>query len=243
MTSSRNLVSLLQQGVSAARSGRTAEARDALQRVVAGDPHNETAWLWLSGLVETDAEKRDCLERVLRANPDNAYAQAGLARLAQAQETASDELESRLRQVTSDGARNGTADGQPKRAGSIRRLVPSPQRERMPGAAASFGETTASGEAVSEEPVSREPILAERLPSESLPEESPPADPRNPSETLCPICDQPIEMMASECPHCFWEFKSLDELLGRNGRKAPPATNGSAKRKGMLGHLLSVFAG
>lgn len=52
-----------------------------LEQVVGADPKNEIAWLWLSGLMETDQQKRDCLERVLLANPQNVYARAGLERL------------------------------------------------------------------------------------------------------------------------------------------------------------------
>jgi hypothetical protein len=81
MSSPTKISLLLQQGIAAARSGRSIEARQVLRQVVNGDPTNEMAWLWLSGLVESDDQKRNCFEQVLRANPDNVYARAGLARL------------------------------------------------------------------------------------------------------------------------------------------------------------------
>jgi len=70
---------LLEQGISAALTGRREEARTLLSQVVEADDRNEQAWLWLSGLVEAPEEMRICLENVLHLNPDNVKAQQGLA--------------------------------------------------------------------------------------------------------------------------------------------------------------------
>jgi hypothetical protein len=70
---------LLEQGISAALTGRREEARTLLSQVVEADERNEQAWLWLSGLVEDPDEIRTCLENVLHLNPDNVKAQHGLA--------------------------------------------------------------------------------------------------------------------------------------------------------------------
>ncbi|MFV9503824.1 MAG: tetratricopeptide repeat protein [Oscillochloridaceae bacterium umkhey_bin13] len=75
---------LLAQGIAAAQAGRQAEARATLLKVLQADGHNETAWLWLSGLTEKPAERRYCLEHVLAINPTNAHARRGLALLYQA---------------------------------------------------------------------------------------------------------------------------------------------------------------
>ncbi len=69
---------LLKQGIAAARNGRKAEARDKLMLVVELDEQNEQAWLWLSGVVESDNDRRVCLENVLTLNPTSAVAQKGL---------------------------------------------------------------------------------------------------------------------------------------------------------------------
>jgi tetratricopeptide (TPR) repeat protein len=74
---------LLEQGISAALTGRRDEARALLAQVVEADDRNEQAWLWLSGLVEESEEIRTCLENVLHLNPDNVKAQQGLAWLEQ----------------------------------------------------------------------------------------------------------------------------------------------------------------
>jgi hypothetical protein len=71
----------LQAGITAARDGRHAEARDLLKEALQADPFREQGWLWMSAVVETDPERRVCLERVLDINPRNQTAQAGLARL------------------------------------------------------------------------------------------------------------------------------------------------------------------
>jgi len=72
---------LLKQGIAALNEGRRAEARRFLAQVVQQDEHNEMAWLWLSGAVDTDAERRVCLENVLKINPNNNMAKRGLERL------------------------------------------------------------------------------------------------------------------------------------------------------------------
>jgi tetratricopeptide (TPR) repeat protein len=69
---------LLKQGIAAVRAGRQDEARQKLMRVVELDEENEQAWLWLSGVVESNADRRVCLENVLTINPANAAAQKGL---------------------------------------------------------------------------------------------------------------------------------------------------------------------
>ena len=79
MTSSASSTDdLLKQGIAAARSGRKAEARDKLMLVVELDEQNEQAWLWLSGVVESDSDRRVCLENVLALNPASTAAQKGL---------------------------------------------------------------------------------------------------------------------------------------------------------------------
>ncbi len=68
----------LQQGIAAARAGRREQAQRLLMQVVEADEQSETAWLWLSSVVETDQDRLICLENVLTLNPDNAQARAGL---------------------------------------------------------------------------------------------------------------------------------------------------------------------
>ena len=69
---------LLQQGIALAKAGRREEARDILLRVVEQDERNESAWLWLSGLVDSDDDKAVALENVLTLNPGNEWAKRGL---------------------------------------------------------------------------------------------------------------------------------------------------------------------
>jgi len=69
---------LLQQGIALAKAGRREEARDILLKVVEQDERNESAWLWLSGLVDSDEDKAIALENVLTLNPNNEWAKRGL---------------------------------------------------------------------------------------------------------------------------------------------------------------------
>src|SRR5262245_43586923 len=69
---------LVDQSIAALRGGDKARAAELLAQAIQLDPNHEQAWLWLSGIVATDAERRFCLERVRAINPNNAAAQEGL---------------------------------------------------------------------------------------------------------------------------------------------------------------------
>jgi hypothetical protein len=71
----------LRQAIATAKEGRREEARHLLETVLDADERNEQAWLWLSGLVDSDEERAICLENVLAINPSNAAARQGLAAL------------------------------------------------------------------------------------------------------------------------------------------------------------------
>lgn len=73
-----SIVSLLQEGVAAARAGQRERARALLVRVTETEPDNATAWLWLSGVVETPSEAVACLERAVAVEPENIKTQQAL---------------------------------------------------------------------------------------------------------------------------------------------------------------------
>ncbi|HID64014.1 MAG TPA: hypothetical protein EYP49_14945 [Anaerolineae bacterium] len=58
-------------GIEAAKTGEKNKARRLLEQVVEADQTNETAWLWLSAVVDTRAERIRCLETALKLNPAN----------------------------------------------------------------------------------------------------------------------------------------------------------------------------
>ena len=70
---------LIQQGISALKSGDRALACKLLLDSIRVQPNNEMAWLWLSGAVSSDQERRYCLEQVLSINPQSNPAIRGLA--------------------------------------------------------------------------------------------------------------------------------------------------------------------
>jgi hypothetical protein len=72
---------LVAEGISAAHAGDAALARNLLCAALQIDSKHERAWLWLSGVVATDAECRYCLERVLELDPNHVAARRGLDRL------------------------------------------------------------------------------------------------------------------------------------------------------------------
>ena len=62
---------LLRRGIEAARADRRVEAREIFMQVVEVDPRNESAWMWLSGLVDNLEDQIIACENVLTINPEN----------------------------------------------------------------------------------------------------------------------------------------------------------------------------
>jgi CheY-like chemotaxis protein/tetratricopeptide (TPR) repeat protein len=62
---------ILQAGINFAKEGKRPEARQFLLRVVADEPENETAWLWLASVSEYPEELLVFLQNVLKVNPAN----------------------------------------------------------------------------------------------------------------------------------------------------------------------------
>jgi twitching motility two-component system response regulator PilG len=71
-------VSVLKEGIAAAKAGNRPAARLLLQRATDLDPENELAWLWRAGLTESLEDAKSYMQRVLRINPANERALAGL---------------------------------------------------------------------------------------------------------------------------------------------------------------------
>lgn len=71
----------LEEGITAVKNGRRAEARILLLKVVEADDENESGWLWLSSVMDDEADRRTCLENVLELNPNNTAAKRTLAEL------------------------------------------------------------------------------------------------------------------------------------------------------------------
>jgi hypothetical protein len=73
----------LQRAIAAIKANDKETGRHLLSEVLKADPHNETAWLWMSAVADTDETRRTCLKRVLAINPNNEVAKRGLEALAQ----------------------------------------------------------------------------------------------------------------------------------------------------------------
>src|SRR5947209_13320371 len=69
---------LMRDGQAAAKRGDKALARALLTQLLERDPHNEQAWVWLSGAVTDPQEQQTCLENALIINPGNTQARKGL---------------------------------------------------------------------------------------------------------------------------------------------------------------------
>ncbi len=72
---------LLAEGITAARRGERAKARDLFTRLLRHDQRIEEAWLWMSAVVESDRERVFCLNNVVKLNPAGRTAKRGLALL------------------------------------------------------------------------------------------------------------------------------------------------------------------
>jgi hypothetical protein len=64
------------------KAGENAQARDCLIDILKADPTNDTAWVWMAAVVETQLRKRECLEEALKYNPRNKIARRALQGMA-----------------------------------------------------------------------------------------------------------------------------------------------------------------
>jgi hypothetical protein len=71
----------LDRAIADLKAGNKARARHLLENILASDRRNEQAWLWMSGVVTTDAERIICLDNVLTLDPYNESARKGLEQL------------------------------------------------------------------------------------------------------------------------------------------------------------------
>lgn len=76
---------VFQRAIETARAGRKAEARELFIEIVEADPQNETAWMWLAGLVDSLEDRITACENVLTINPSNEKVRGYLTRLQQQQ--------------------------------------------------------------------------------------------------------------------------------------------------------------
>jgi tetratricopeptide (TPR) repeat protein len=65
------LAELLRRGQAAARAGRRADARRLFRQVLALDPANEDAWLWLGFLAPSPRQRLDYLQQALSYHPQS----------------------------------------------------------------------------------------------------------------------------------------------------------------------------
>lgn len=71
----------LQQAIALAQAGQQTQARDLLREIVAADPGQTLAWMWLATTAPDHEERVRCLERVLALEPDNRPAQQAYLQL------------------------------------------------------------------------------------------------------------------------------------------------------------------
>ncbi len=71
----------LQRAIDAIRSGDNETGQQLLEEAIRDDPHNATAWLWMSSVSDSEEFRQYCLERVLATSPHNETAQQGLEAL------------------------------------------------------------------------------------------------------------------------------------------------------------------
>jgi hypothetical protein len=76
-----NLDQMLNKSIAAYKANDMTTASKFLAQVIKQDPNSERAWLWLSGIVTTDAERLFCIKRLLVINPENEIAKHGLTLL------------------------------------------------------------------------------------------------------------------------------------------------------------------
>jgi hypothetical protein len=71
----------LQEAVALIEAGEDARARACLVELLKAEPKNDSAWVWMSTVVEDHKLKEKCLKEALKHNPRNKLAQRALAQL------------------------------------------------------------------------------------------------------------------------------------------------------------------
>lgn len=69
---------LVQRGVDAMNDERRDFARQCFEQAVQHEAENETAWLWMASVADSEDERISCFEKVLSLDPANETAQASL---------------------------------------------------------------------------------------------------------------------------------------------------------------------
>ncbi len=81
---------LTQQGITALKSGDRAGAHQLFTAALKQNPDDAVAWLWMTGVLNSDSERIQCLRQVLRIDPGNQAALRGLAQIQARQSTTID---------------------------------------------------------------------------------------------------------------------------------------------------------
>jgi hypothetical protein len=76
-----DLDTLLEEAIALAQAGQNAEARPLLERIVAADPQQDLAWIWLAAVARHRDERLTFLRRALAINPANPTAQRAYQQL------------------------------------------------------------------------------------------------------------------------------------------------------------------
>ena len=75
------MMSSLQQGINAAKTGHTQEALSFLKDAIIEEPQNADVWVWIAAIID-DLDKQEIfLEKALEIDPNNIPAQRGIAYL------------------------------------------------------------------------------------------------------------------------------------------------------------------
>lgn len=192
--------SWLRDGIAAVKAGNKIEARRLLLKVVESDEQNEQAWLWLSGVVETDNDRRVCLENVLTLNPQHELARRGLEKL------------ERAAQVEAD-ARMADADIADTQAEDAEIIVRKEYAPISPAAAVLYPERQVK------EWRYRDPTNLQQAPEVGIASVSTYDDVWSQETAVCGYCAQEIDEDASQCPRC------QHNLIEKRYRYEKPSTN------------------
>lgn len=76
-----NIDDLLNLSIAAYREGNFEQSSELLANIIRQEPDNERAWIWVSGIVTSDAERLFCMKKILTLNPKNEVALYGLTLL------------------------------------------------------------------------------------------------------------------------------------------------------------------
>lgn len=235
----------LDQAIEAARTGQREDAVRMLRQIVADDPQNADAWMWLGGIAPDAHEQRAALERAIAIAPHNQRARRGLEWLRETRPEAFAQA-SEDRTVTSSTVDQTPATAEAPEASkttSDESAVRAADHEASPTEGDARPEQLARPSAVQHDEAQSVPTSEPRSINEDITQPMPVMDRTRQETADTSSPDQTARMPASSTAQARPLFTDIDTSETREMQAAPAAVPAHERAPGanVARHLLWII--